>query len=450
MGRCIRQFGAVFGVKGPGLIIAAPASGCGKTIVTLALLRAYRRAGEAVASAKAGPDYIDPAFHTAASGVDCVNLDCWAMRLETLSALAGTLSDDAGLVLCEGVMGLFDGAADGTGSTADLALRTGWPVVLVLDVSGQAASAAAVYEGFVQHRSGVDVVGAICNRTGGLGHQRTLREAFAALDTPPAFLGFLPRDPDLDLPERHLGLVQASEHAGLDVFLDRAADFASEYLDLAALYTCARPGIGMPGRVTLTQPLGQRIAVARDEAFAFVYPALLRGWRKAGATVSFFSPLADQGPPADADAVYLPGGYPELHAGRLSANSLFRDGLTTASARGAAVYGECGGYMVLGRGLIDGDGERHMMAGLLPLETSFTDHGLHLGYRLLETLTDTAFGNAGTRMRGHEFHYATLLEEGPGDPLFRTTDARGENETTSGLVSGTVAGSFMHLIDCEV
>lgn len=450
MGRRRRDPGAAFGVSGPGLIVAAPASGSGKTVVTLALLRAYRRAGVAVASAKAGPDYIDPAFHAAASGTDCVNLDCWGMRSETLNGLAGSVGENAALVLCEGVMGLFDGAVDGTGSTADLAAQTGWPVILVLDVRGQAASAAAVYDGFARHRDGVDVVGAICNRVGGSGHERTLRDAFAALDRPPAFLGFLPRDPAFELPDRHLGLVQAREHSDLDEFLDRAADLVASRLDLLALRDCARAGCGSPGRVSSIPPLGQRIAVAQDDAFAFVYPALLQGWQNAGASLSFFSPLADGVPADDADAVYLPGGYPELHAGRLAANARFCDGLAAAAARGAAVYGECGGYMVLGRGLIDGDGVRHTMTGLLHLETSFADRRLHLGYRRLETLTDTALGAAGRRLRGHEFHYASLVQEGPGDPLFRATDARGENEAKCGLVSGTVAGSFIHLIDCAL
>lgn len=449
MGRRRRDPGAAHGVTGPGLIIAAPASGSGKTIVTLALLRAFRRAGIAVASAKAGPDYIDPAFHAAASGADCINLDCWGMRPATLSALAGTLSDGAALVLCEGVMGLFDGATDGTGSTADLSARTGWPVLLVLDVRGQAASAAAVYDGFARHRDGVNLVGVICNRVGGPGHERTLREAFAVLDRPPAFLGFLPRDPAFVLPERHLGLVQAREHTALDAFLENAAAFVSENLDLPALRRCARAGSVASEKVMFLPPLGQHIAVAQDDAFAFHYPAMLKGWRAAGATISFFSPLADDRPSDAADAVYLPGGYPELHAGRLAANAQFRDGMKAAAARGAAIYGECGGYMALGAGLVDGAGVRHAMTGLLPLETSFADRRLHLGYRRIEALAGTVLGPSGTRFRGHEFHYAAIVAEGPGNPLFRAVDARGENERACGLVSGTVAGSFLHLIDCE-
>ena len=432
----------------PGLIIAAPASGCGKTVVTLALLRAFRNAGAAVASAKAGPDYIDPAFHAAASGRPCVNLDIWGMRDETLAGLAGAAGRDAELVLCEGVMGLFDGAADGTGATADLAARTGWPVLLVLDVSGQAASAVAVYEGFARHRRDVDVAGVLCNRTGGPGHARMLRDALAKADPAPAFAGMLPRDPALALPERYLGLVQAREHGALENFLEHAAAIAADHLDLAAIRSLARPCACDPGDVRPLPPLGQSIAVARDDAFAFAYPAVLEGWRRAGAALSFFSPLADEAPAADADAVYLPGGYPELHAGRLAANGRFRDGLRAAAARRAAVYGECGGYMALGAGLGDGSGARHAMAGLLPLETSFADSRLHLGYRRLKTLRRSALGAPGARFTGHEFHYASVLTEGPGDPLFRANDARGEQDAECGMAAGTVAGSFVHLIDC--
>jgi len=434
-------------MNGPGLIVAAPASGSGKTVVTLGLLRAFRRAGVAIASAKAGPDYIDPAFHAAASGADCVNLDGWGMRDQTLAGLAGNLGQDTELVICEGVMGLFDGAVDGTGSTADLAARTGWPVVLVIDVGGQAASALAVYEGFARHRPDVAIVGVICNRVGGPGHERILREAFAAAS--PDFLGFLPRNPALSLPDRHLGLVQAREHAALEEFLDSAGEHIADHLDLDALRTAARPGLRARGTATLLPPLGHRIAVARDDAFAFTYTAMLQGWRNDGASISFFSPLSDEGPAADADAVYLPGGYPELHAGRLAANGCFRDGLAAAASRSASIYGECGGYMALGAGLVDGEGVRHEMAGLLGLETSFADRRLHLGYRRLRTTRRSGLGESGLRFRGHEFHYASVLEEGRGDPLFHAEDARGENGGPRGLVSGTVAGSFVHLIDCE-
>ncbi len=439
----------------PGLIIAAPASGAGKTTLTLALLRHFARAGVAVAAAKAGPDYIDPPFHAAACGRGCVNLDPWAMRHETLAALVAEASEGAELVLCEGVMGLFDGAlADGradAGSTADLAAITGWPVVLVVDVRGQGASAAALVHGFARHRAEVRVAGVVFNRVGGERHASMLAAAMAAALPELPLLGLVPRQPALALPERHLGLVQAGEHRELDQFLDRAAELIAAHVETERLRALAGPpaaadGVGPP--VPLA-PLGQRIAVASDAAFAFTYASVLRGWRRAGAELDFFSPLADEAPPAHADAVYLPGGYPELHAGRLAANMRFRDGLRAAVARGAAVYGECGGYMVMGEALIDDAGASHAMVGLLPLVTSFAEPRLHLGYRQVETLAPSPLGNAGARFRGHEFHYASIQREESGTRLMRAATAAGGEARTVGLADagGRVAGSFIHLVD---
>ncbi len=432
----------------PGLIVAAPASGSGKTTVTLGLLRYFRNAGTRVASFKVGPDYIDPAFHRAASGRPCYNLDAWAMRPATLEALIGAVAASGEMVIGEGVMGLFDGAPDGSGSTADVAALTGWPVVLVVDVSAQAASAAAVVRGFASHRADVSVAGVVFNRVGGPGHEATLRRASADLDA--AVLGCLPRLPDLVLPERHLGLVQAGEHADLDAFLDAAAEAMGRHLDTGALAALARPPKAGQADVEAASPLppiGQRIAVARDQAFAFVYESVLEGWRGEGAELVTFSPLADEGPDPAADAVYLPGGYPELHAGRLAASTGFLGDLRRAAARGATVFGECGGYMVLGRGLVDAAGARHAMAGLLPLETSFASRRLHLGYREMRLVADGPLGRAGAAFRGHEFHYASVVEEDAEAPLFACRDALGAELGRLGATSGTVMGSFLHLID---
>ncbi len=430
----------------PGLIIAAPASGSGKTLVTLALLRALRQRGLAVASIKVGPDFIDPAFHTKASGRACLNLDAWAMRPKTLAALAARAGANAELIIGEGVMGLFDGASDGSGSTAEVAILTGWPVVLVIDAKGMAASAAALLHGFIDYRPEVPVAGVIFNRVGGPRHAALLAEACAPLGV--AVLGALPQAPELELPNRHLGLVQAAEHPELEAFLTRAAEFAKRHLDIEALIACAKPCRLAPQDFTpVLPPLAQRIAVARDVAFAFAYPFVLDGWRAAGAEILPFSPLDDEGPDAGADAVYLPGGYPELHAGRLAANARFLEGLRAAAARGAVVYGECGGYMTLGRGLVDADGRRHALAGLLPVETSFAEPGLHLGYREAELVAAGPLGTSGARFRGHEFHFASLLSGEGEAPLFRCRDARGAETGTTGSRAGTVMGSFLHLVD---
>ena len=434
-----------------GLLFAAPASGSGKTVCTLALLRHFRSAGVAVASVKAGPDYIDPAFHSRASGRPCTNLDTWAMRPGTLAALAENAGRGAELILGEGVMGLFDGAPDGRGSTGDLARVTGWPVVLVVDARGMAATAAAVVRGLASHQPEIEIGGVIFNRIGGARHERLLREAMAPLGIP--VLGALPRSPALALPERHLGLVQAVEHGGLEAFLDEAAAVVASHVDHEALQRLARPArLPAPPDEPPLPPLGRRIAVARDSAFAFCYPFVIDAWRRCGAEIAFFSPLADQAPPERADAVYLPGGYPELHAEKLESNRRFRNGLQRAAARGAFVYGECGGFMVLGRRLIDARGHPREMAGLLPLETSFAQPRLSLGYRRLSTAGATPLGPSGTSLRGHEFHYSTMdnpTSNGAlgAEPLFHLRDASGQCLGPAGLLRANVAGSYVHLVD---
>ncbi len=435
----------------PGLIIAAPASGSGKTVLTLALARALGRRGRRIATAKAGPDYIDPGFHEAATGRASVNLDPWAMRTETLDHLVAGLGADADLVLCEGAMGLFDGIdAGGTASSADLAARLGWPVVLVVDVRGQSASVAALVAGFARHRRDVLLAGVICNRVGGPAHAAVLAEALMASVPEVALLGAVPRDSAFALPERHLGLVPAIERPELPALIERAADAVERAVDLDALVRLARPARIAPtgsNREISLPPLGCRIAVARDDAFQFAYPSVLASWRASGAEIVFFSPLADQAPHAECDAVFLPGGYPELQPGRLAAAAMFKAGLRRAAARGAAVYGECGGYMVLGRGLIGADGTRFEMAGLLALESSFAQSRLHLGYRRARLLGSGALGPGGVEFRGHEFHYASVLDEGPGAPLFEIADAGGRALGTTGRRAGLVAGSFVHLVD---
>jgi cobyrinic acid a,c-diamide synthase len=434
-------------VSARGVIIAAPASGSGKTVLVASLLRLLSRRGITVAAAKLGPDYIDPAFHARASGAPCVNIDLWAMRPETVSILLDRLSRSAELAVVEGVMGLFDGAADGSGSTADFAALSGWPVILVVDARGLAASAGALVRGFTSHRPGVSVAGVIFNRVGGPGHAEMLRRAIEPLGIP--VLACIPRAEAFGLPERHLGLVQAREHPDIDRFLDSAAAHLGQVLDVPALIALARPTRVSQSSLAdcAIPPLGQRIAVARDDAFAFAYPALLDAWRQAGAEVHSFSPLAGEGPAADADAIYLPGGYPELHAGQLASSDTFLVELRKAAGRGTTIFGECGGYMVLGASLIDQSGERHAMAGLLPLESSFAERRLHLGYRQATVLADGPLGLAGAAYRGHEFHYATIIDEGQGNPLFSCSDARGEHLGATGRSRGRVFGSFLHLID---
>ena len=439
-----------------GAIIAAASSGSGKTTVTLALLALLAQRGHRVASCKVGPDYIDPAFHARTTGRACYNLDSWAMRPETVAALTARAATGADVLVVEGVMGLFDGAplpgddpaALAPGSTAEIAAVTGLPVILVLRAKGIGATAAALLEGLKRHHARVDVAGVIFNEVGGERHHDMLAQAARYAGLPA--LGYLPGFADLALPSRHLGLVQAEEHADLATYAASLADRLAPHLDLDGLLALMRrpEAAKFPGKVAPPiPPLGQRIAVARDVAFGFAYAATLEGWRDSGAELAFFSPLGDEAPAADADAVFLPGGYPELHAGRLAANAGFLGGLRRAAQRGAAIYGECGGYMMLGEGLVDAGGTRHAMAGLLPAVTSFAERRLHLGYRQARLLADGPLGRAGATFRGHEFHYASVVSEGDSPPLFAAQDARCRDLGSLGRRQGSVLGSFLHLID---
>jgi cobyrinic acid a,c-diamide synthase len=429
------------GETGPsGLMIAAPSSGSGKTIFTLGLLRALLRRGLDVAGAKAGPDYIDPVFHQSACGKPSVNLDPWAMRLERLEALAK--GQGSALLVVEAMMGLFDGAADGSGSAADLAQLLGMPVVLVVDAGRQSHSIAAVVRGFRDHRREIDIAGVILNRIGSARHEAMLRSALSAIGMP--VVGAIPRLDVLGLPERHLGLVQANEQSGLEELLEASADIVERHGDVDAVLRRFKPLCISARKVSGLPPPGNRIAIARDQAFSFIYPHMVDDWRNSGAEIMFFSPLGDEVPDSKADAIFLPGGYPELHVARIAAATNFKKAMEGAAATGVAILGECGGYMVLGDGIEDANGQRHEMCGLLRLETSFARKRLHLGYRKLEAI-NSGFA-LGDRFTAHEFHYTTAVRE-DGQPLFSVWDGEGNALGQAGLRSGSVMGSYMHIID---
>lgn len=432
----------------PGLLVSAPSSGTGKTTVMLGLLRALRDDGLTVQAFKSGPDYIDPAFHHAASGRPSFNIDTWAMDEALLQAIGGQ-AEGADICVAEGSMGLYDGVATrgqaGFGTSAETAQRMGWPVVLVIDAGGQAQSAAATALGFQAYMPELAIAGVILNRVASPRHERLIRRGMdhAGLRV----LGVLPRRGDLTLPERHLGLIQAIEHPDLEAAIVGYAAFLRENVDLAAIRAAAAAGPVASGGALPTPP-AQRIALARDAAFSFTYPHLLKGWREAGAEIIPFSPLADEAPDPSADLVWLPGGYPELHAGVLAAASKFRAALRV-HAETKPVHGECGGYMALGAELVDKDGTRHQMAGLLGLETSYAKRKFNLGYRRA-VLSENMPGFAkGTAMRGHEFHYSSILQQ-PDPQLAEVFDADGNPVAQSGSIRGNVTGTFFHMITKDV
>ena len=325
------------------IIIGAARSGSGKTSVTIGLMRALKRRGLAVRGAKSGPDYIDPGFHQAATGHPGVNLDSWAMHPDLLAHLGSRQSEHADMLLIESAMGLFDGIVSEpgrSGAAADIARLYDVPCLVILDVSGQSQTAAALAKGFAAYDPNVRIAGVVLNQVASPRHEAMARDAIEAIGI--KVLGAVYRNPDMALPERHLGLVQASEHAALEAFIERLADVMEEAIDLDAVMKAAVPLSMQAGdAVRLLPPPGQRIAIAQDAAFSFVYPHLARHWREAGAELLPFSPLADEGPAESADACWLPGGYPELHAGRIAAAKNFhvsmqgfprRTGPFTASA----------------------------------------------------------------------------------------------------------------------
>jgi cobyrinic acid a,c-diamide synthase len=370
------------------------------------------------------------------------------MNEQLVAQLAARAENNADIVVAEGAMGLFDGAPGDisrSGASAGIASITGWPVLLVLDISGQGQSAAAIVRGVAAHDARVTIGGVVLNRVASERHRKLAADAIEALGVP--VVGALPRKDALTLPERHLGLVQAGETRNLDRTLEALADHVEENADMDAIRALARPmrrDASSRPATPILKPPGQRVAIARDEAFSFFYPHLAQSWRHAGAELFFFSPLADQPPPSHCDICWLPGGYPELHVGRIAGSMNFLRGLRIF-AHTRPIHGECGGYMVLGRSLEDARGAVHPMAGLLGLESSFSQRKLHLGYRRAVLDADGCLGAAGATFFGHEFHYATIAVE-KGEPFAQVSDAYSSELRPAGLRSGNVSGSFFHLI----
>lgn len=429
------------------IIIGAPRSGSGKTSVTIGLLRAFARRGIKVRGIKTGPDYIDPGFHAFATGTPGLNLDSWAMQPDLLCYLFSGQTGDAELVLIESAMGLFDGipgAENRTGSAADLARLFGIPVLLVLDVSGQSQTAAAIAHGFAHYDPAVTMAAVVLNRAGSERHRTLCTEAIEKIGLSVA--GCVLRDPSLVLPERHLGLVQASEHPEIEAHIERLADVMEKSIDLDVLLSLAAP-VNVPagsGEMAIAPP-GQRIALAEDAAFTFLYPHIKAHWRAAGAEIIPFSPLADEAPDASCDICWLPGGYPELHAGKLADAAGFKAGIARFAAA-KPVHGECGGYMVLGEALEDADGVNHPMTGLLSHATSFATRRMNLGYRQATIAADGPLGTAGVVLRGHEFHYARVTDPGRDEPFAQIADGQGRPLGPSGGRRGSLSGTFFHAI----
>lgn len=441
----------------PAIVVAGTGSGTGKTTVVCALACALSARGLDVRLFKAGPDYLDPTFHQAALGRPSRNLDGWMLGeqgvLDTFARGTADLQGPA-IAIIEGVMGLFDGRSPDSleGSAAQLSQLLGAPVVLVVDASGMARSAAAVVEGFANHDDGVDVVGAIMNRVGSARHTAIIDQALARARTrlPVTGLGGLPKNRDLFLPSRHLGLMAAhvseatrTEPARIQ-WRAALAQWATEHIDLDAfigLAAAARP-LSPPAPVRERTAPRARIGLAMDDAFHFYYLDNLDLLTEAGAELVPCSPLSDADLPPGLDGLIIGGGYPEEHAAALAANGSFKAAVLQLARRGRPIYGECGGLMYLGRSLTDAQGEVHQMVGALPTLTAMEPKLRSLGYREVTTTVDTPVGPAGTIFRGHEFHYSGLLDDGGCPTAYRWTGRRGEG--TGGYLCGRVLGSYIH------
>ena len=479
----------------PTFVLAATSSAAGKTLVSCAILAYLRAADKKVSAAKLGPDYIDAQFLSSASGKPCLNLDPWAMRSKTLQALMRMpVEQGAELLLVESAMGMFDGAADGynTGSAYAFAnmFSPELPIVLLLSAKGcSGASLAAMARGFLQPPPVANGTGLqhsekyphnynlpkyapkyalLINHVASSRHQalieRELQQALPEVQV----LGFLPHEPALSLPSRHLGLVQPEEIEALENIFAQAATWIAKHLDFVKLIDFAtdrkqgsqnareasREGAKGNFKFAGLQPPAQRIAIAQDKAFRFFYHGQAELWRNSGVEITFFSPLANETPDASAEWVYLPGGYPELNAEELASKTKFLDAIRAASSR-ASIYAECGGYICLGETLEDAEGKMHKMAGLLPLKVSYKkQEGQRRRARLLYASAQASSPIFGAhRLRGHIFHTAKIKQEGStyardSESLFAIADAKGVAQGTSGLRVGNVCGSFFHAIDC--
>ena len=432
----------------PALVIAGVRSGVGKTTIATGIMGALTRREMRVQPFKAGPDYIDPSYHKLACGVPSRNLDTWLMSHAAVSELYQRASDSRQISVIEGVMGVFDGHSNLSeeGSSAELAKLLDAPVILVADASKVARSVAAEVLGYQLFDPDLRIAGVILNGVGGPRHLDFCAPQIEATTGLPV-LGYLPRREELVQPERHLGLIPTVEGTVVDEWYDTLIAQVEETIDLDRLLKIAassNPPAAVPSLYPEEdQPKRGVIALAQDPAFSFYYQDsldLLQAW---GAELVPFSPLVDVGLPAGAGGVYIGGGFPEMFAQQLSQNEPMLQSMRQAVGRGLPVYAECGGLMYLGQSLSDLEGVQHTMVGAIPVVSSMAGRQLHLGYREVESCTDSPLLRKGQRVRGHEFHWSVL--EQPADPeqaVYRVVD---QDNRPEGFQTGSVWASYIHI-----
>ncbi|MFW6082039.1 MAG: cobyrinate a,c-diamide synthase [Desulfosalsimonas sp.] len=434
-----------------GIVVAAPASGSGKTTVTLGLLAALKRSGIDTVAFKTGPDFIDPGLHAGITGRPGRNLDGWMLDRTVNLEIFAQAACGADMAVVEGVMGLYDGFSGSSeaGSTAQMAKWLGLPVLLVVDAASMARSFAALVKGFSEFDPDLEICGVVANNAASPGHLQYLKEAMQELPEIP-FLGGIPRNAQASIPERHLGLFTAEDRVMTNERINALASIVSENIDMDRLIGLLDPvPVKWPPCPALPEP-SVRVAVAKDEAFCFYYEDNLDVLRKNGCKIVFFSPLRDQKPPDNIHGLYLGGGYPELYARELSGNKSMRKSIHEMCTSGMPVYAECGGFMYLCRSLEDTEGNIFEMAGVYSFETCMQKRLSSLGYREIRLAENTPLGPAGTIIRGHEFHYSRLNDTGMGSgktpkDVYEASDRKGTGRNASGWLTGRCLGSYVHL-----
>jgi cobyrinic acid a,c-diamide synthase len=434
----------------PRIVIGGTGSGVGKTTLTLGLLAAFKRRGLTVQGFKVGPDYIDPTYHTAVTGRPSRNLDTWMTTPEIMREVFLRGSEQADLSIIEGVMGYYDGKDPRTnqGSTAEVSMLLDAPTILLVNIASMARSAAAIVKGFCTLTEGVPIAGVIANQAGSAGHIKLVRTAVEQ-DCGVPLLGGFTRMTGIEIPERHLGLIPAVERGELAPLFAKLADLVEEHVDLDEIFEIARSArpLEAPPTPHLFQPeppaAHTKIAVARDAAFNFYYAENLELLEQLGAELLCFSPLAGETIPADAEALYLGGGFPEEFARELRDHAHVREDFRTRIEAGLPTLAECGGYMYLCNSITDRAGERYEMVGIIPSDVSMQDRLAALGYREAAAATPHFLLQPGEQVRGHEFHYSTATEAPHTAKAYVTKGMRGTKE--EGCTRGNLVAGYTHL-----
>ena len=429
----------------PRVVIAATQSSSGKTTVVTGILRALKNKGMKVQPFKVGPDYIDPSYHGMAAGRAGHNLDTWLVDESQINDLFASEAENADIAVIEGVMGLYDGGKNGISSTAQLAKKLQAPVILVINVQSMGDSAAAIALGFKLYDEEVNLAGVILNRLGSPTHKMLIEEAMARINVP--VFGAVYRDDSVHMPERHLGLTPAQENNAKEIIEIISAKIAKEvYLDEIIKLACAAPPLEVQENKQSNAAKDIVIAVAKDKAFSFYYPASLKQLSDCGAKIEFFSPLEDETIPSDASALIFGGGFPEIFADKLAANKSMLTSIRRANENKMPIYAECGGYMYLMQGIFDFDGNFHAMAGIIPATAKMNKKLQTVGYVKAKNLHDNILGEKDCVYHGHEFHFSTQSEEAQDFPwAFKFVKMRNNAEYKAGYAKDNILGSYLHL-----